>query len=70
MIVESNLAATLPACLQNRKRCTHEIDGTQFSTSATKVRNVEHDVLLYNELRGSSPQANYTDRATAACQKS
>jgi hypothetical protein len=25
---------------------------------------------MYNKLRGLSPQANYTDRATAACRRS
>jgi hypothetical protein len=30
----------------------------------------ELNIKKQNELRGCSPQANYTDRATAACRRS
>jgi hypothetical protein len=37
---------------------------------ATKFYGIHVHVLTKTKLRGFSPQANYTDQATAACRRS
>jgi hypothetical protein len=39
-------------------------------TDITYIYTRNTDMKLKTKLRGRSPQANYTDRATAACRRS
>jgi hypothetical protein len=42
----------------------------RYSVRYIMPRSSKYTTELDNELRGLSPQANYTDRATAACRRS
>jgi hypothetical protein len=56
------------------------VTGTNYRVSTIKqiksegnnvaVGNINIYNIFYKKLRGRSPQANYTDRATAACRRS